>query len=122
MDSVEQKGSAPDLDIRFDVLPGQVCQVARELYRILPGPDATSAPGTKLARKFVENFVIEPQGQKEFLSEECLISQVAKVRGMAPSPGLHTMRITKDGVDVFPRILRRDPDSINARDPRNGCR
>jgi circadian clock protein KaiC len=38
--------------------------------------------------------------------------QVAKMRGQAPLPGLHTMRITADGLDVFPRILRRnnEPD------------
>lgn len=33
--------------------------------------------------------------------------QVAKMRGQAPLPGLHTLRITNDGLDVFPRILRR---------------
>jgi circadian clock protein KaiC len=33
--------------------------------------------------------------------------QVAKMRGQAPLPGLHTMRITADGLDVFPRIMRR---------------
>jgi len=38
--------------------------------------------------------------------------QVAKMRGQAPLPGLHTMRITDDGLEVFPRILRRnhEPD------------
>src|SRR5579859_6573652 len=38
--------------------------------------------------------------------------QVAKMRGQAPLPGLHTARITKDGLEVFPRILRRnnEPD------------
>ena len=38
--------------------------------------------------------------------------QVAKMRGQAPLPGLHTMRITGDGLDVFPRIMRRnnEPD------------
>ena len=38
--------------------------------------------------------------------------QVAKMRGQAPLPGLHTMRITGDGLEVFPRILRRnnEPD------------
>jgi circadian clock protein KaiC len=30
--------------------------------------------------------------------------RVAKVRGRAPMPGLHTFRITGDGVQVFPRI------------------
>ena len=38
--------------------------------------------------------------------------QVAKMRGQAPLPGLHTMRITEDGLEVFPRILKRnnEPD------------
>ncbi|MGI9146017.1 MAG: ATPase domain-containing protein, partial [Chloroflexota bacterium] len=36
--------------------------------------------------------------------------QVAKMRGQAPLPGLHTMRITGDGLDIFPRILRRNSD------------
>lgn len=30
-----------------------------------------------------------------------------KVRGQAPLPGLHTLRITNDGVQVFPRIIKR---------------
>jgi circadian clock protein KaiC len=34
--------------------------------------------------------------------------QVVKMRGQAPLPGLHTMRITSDGVHVFPRIIRRN--------------
>ena len=33
--------------------------------------------------------------------------QAVKMRGQAPLPGLHTMRITADGVHVFPRILKR---------------
>jgi circadian clock protein KaiC len=33
--------------------------------------------------------------------------QAMKVRGQAPLPGLHTMRITQAGLHVFPRILRR---------------
>lgn len=33
--------------------------------------------------------------------------QVVKARGMASMPGLHTMRITSDGVQVFPRIPQR---------------
>jgi circadian clock protein KaiC len=33
--------------------------------------------------------------------------QVMKMRGLAPLPGLHTMRLTDDGVQVFPRILKR---------------
>jgi len=32
--------------------------------------------------------------------------QVVKLRGQAPAPGLHTMRITGDGVEIFPRIVR----------------
>ena len=32
---------------------------------------------------------------------------VVKMRGQAPMPGMHTMRITSDGLQVFPRILRR---------------
>jgi circadian clock protein KaiC len=35
--------------------------------------------------------------------------QVSKIRGQAPLPGLHTMRITADGLDIFPRIMRRGP-------------
>ncbi len=35
--------------------------------------------------------------------------QVSKMRGQAPLPGLHTMRITADGLDIFPRIIRRGP-------------
>jgi circadian clock protein KaiC len=33
--------------------------------------------------------------------------QVLKERGQAPMPGLHTFRITDDGIQVFPRILQR---------------
>jgi circadian clock protein KaiC len=33
--------------------------------------------------------------------------QVAKMRGQAPLPGLHTLRITKDGLEIFPRIMQR---------------
>ena len=31
--------------------------------------------------------------------------QVQKIRGQAPIPGLHTFRITGDGVQVFPRVI-----------------
>jgi circadian clock protein KaiC len=31
--------------------------------------------------------------------------QVMKMRGQAPIPGLHTFRITRDGIQVFPRVL-----------------
>jgi circadian clock protein KaiC len=43
--------------------------------------------------------------------------QVAKMRGQAPLPGLHTMRITSDGLEIFPRILRRgnEPDRKRAK-------
>jgi circadian clock protein KaiC len=34
--------------------------------------------------------------------------RVAKVRGRAPMPGLHTFRITGDGVQVFPRIPQQE--------------
>lgn len=37
--------------------------------------------------------------------------QVMKMRGQAPMPGLHTFRITQDGIQVFPRIpTRRDEE------------
>ena len=35
--------------------------------------------------------------------------QAMKLRGQSPLPGLHTMRITRDGLQVFPRIMRRTP-------------
>jgi circadian clock protein KaiC len=38
--------------------------------------------------------------------------QVVKVRGMAPMPGLHTVRMTLAGVQVFPRIPER-PDDVH---------
>ena len=31
--------------------------------------------------------------------------QVMKMRGQAPIPGLHTFRITDDGIQVFPRVI-----------------
>jgi circadian clock protein KaiC len=31
--------------------------------------------------------------------------QVMKMRGQAPIPGLHTFRITGDGIEVFPRVI-----------------
>ena len=37
--------------------------------------------------------------------------QVVKTRGRAPMPGLHTFRITNDGVQIFPRI----PEQTRAR-------
>jgi len=36
--------------------------------------------------------------------------QVVKVRGQAQRPGLHTFRITGDGIEVFPRVILK-PDS-----------
>ncbi len=36
--------------------------------------------------------------------------QVMKLRGQAPIPGLHTFRITSDGVQVFPRVIVRPAD------------
>ena len=36
--------------------------------------------------------------------------QVMKMRGQESLPGLHTMRISDDGVQVFPRILKRSTD------------
>ena len=33
--------------------------------------------------------------------------QAVKMRGQAPLPGLHTMRVTNEGIQVFPRILKR---------------
>ncbi len=32
-------------------------------------------------------------------------AQVMKMRGQAPIPGLHTFRITEDGLQVFPRVI-----------------
>jgi circadian clock protein KaiC len=32
-------------------------------------------------------------------------AQVMKMRGQAPIPGLHTFRITDDGIEVFPRLI-----------------
>lgn len=36
--------------------------------------------------------------------------QVKKMRGQAPVPGLHTFRITSNGIDVFPRLIVPPPD------------
>src|SRR6185295_8978951 len=45
-----------------------------------------------------------------------------KMRGASPLPGLHTVRITGDGVQVFPRILRRVVESERVRpDVRLSC-
>jgi circadian clock protein KaiC len=32
--------------------------------------------------------------------------QVVKMRGQSPQPGLHTVRITDDGIQIFPRMLK----------------
>lgn len=37
--------------------------------------------------------------------------QVMKMRGQAPVPGLHTFRITSDGIQVFPRVIVGSPDT-----------
>lgn len=36
--------------------------------------------------------------------------QVMKMRGQAPVPGLHTFRITADGIQVFPRVIVGPPE------------
>jgi circadian clock protein KaiC len=41
--------------------------------------------------------------------------QAMKVRGQAPLPGLHTVRITEAGMHVFPRIMRRAQATEGAR-------
>jgi len=33
--------------------------------------------------------------------------QIVKMRGASPQPGLHTMRISDDGIEIFPRLLKR---------------
>ncbi len=40
--------------------------------------------------------------------------QITKVRGQAPSPGLHTYRITDDGIDIFPRVIIGKPEKETA--------
>lgn len=40
---------------------------------------------------------------------------MVKVRGQAPVPGLHTVRITEAGLQVFPRILRRPASNVGPR-------
>jgi circadian clock protein KaiC len=41
--------------------------------------------------------------------------QVMKMRGQAPVPGLHTFRITNDGVQVFPRVIVGPPDKSSGK-------
>jgi len=46
--------------------------------------------------------------------------QVMKMRGQAPIPGLHTFRITGDGIEVFPRVIvaPAEKSSGKGREPR----
>jgi circadian clock protein KaiC len=44
--------------------------------------------------------------------------QVMKMRGQAPIPGLHTFRITNDGVQVFPRVIVEAEAAVATRRPR----
>ena len=45
--------------------------------------------------------------------------QVMKMRGQAPVPGLHTFRITGDGIQVFPRVIVAPSDKASPkREPR----
>jgi circadian clock protein KaiC len=44
--------------------------------------------------------------------------QVVKTRGRAPMPGLHTFRITDDGLQIFPRI----PEQTRNRAPQKNAR
>jgi circadian clock protein KaiC len=41
--------------------------------------------------------------------------RVVKMRGQAPLPGLHTLRITDAGMHVFPRIIKRIAETDNPR-------
>jgi circadian clock protein KaiC len=43
--------------------------------------------------------------------------QVIKMRGLQTSPGLHTFRITTNGIEVFPSAITRDDDGATS--PRN---
>lgn len=44
--------------------------------------------------------------------------QVKKMRGQAPVPGLHTFRITAEGIHVFPRLIVGPPDHSIPQEPR----
>jgi circadian clock protein KaiC len=44
--------------------------------------------------------------------------QAMKMRGQAPMPGLHTMRVTQAGLHVFPRIIRRTAEIAKRPDKR----
>lgn len=41
--------------------------------------------------------------------------QVMKMRGQAPIPGLHTFRMTEDGIQVFPRVIVSSEDTRASR-------
>ncbi|CDS53702.1 Circadian clock protein KaiC [Polaromonas sp. CG9_12] len=45
--------------------------------------------------------------------------QVVKMRGQAQRPGLHTFRITDEGVEVFPRVILKDDGSQKKQLPSN---
>jgi circadian clock protein KaiC len=47
---------------------------------------------------------------------------VLKVRGQATSPGIHTFRITNDGIEVYPAALIREEDGGQGRSPRSDRR
>jgi circadian clock protein KaiC len=44
--------------------------------------------------------------------------QAVKMRGQNPQPGLHTLRITSDGISVFPRMVKPAEKSIELRPTR----
>jgi len=46
--------------------------------------------------------------------------QVMKMRGQAPIPGLHTFRITGDGIQVFPRVIVAPAEKSGAAAPARG--
>jgi circadian clock protein KaiC len=46
--------------------------------------------------------------------------QVMKIRGQAPIPGLHTFRITGDGIQVFPRLIVGPSEKSTAAVPSKG--
>src|SRR4029453_18066362 len=46
--------------------------------------------------------------------------QVMKMRGQAPIPGLHTFRITGDGLQVFPRVIVGPAEKSEAAAPASG--
>lgn len=48
--------------------------------------------------------------------------QVMKVRGQAPIPGLHTFRITNDGIHVFPRVIVQEEKLTSESAPKRRAR